>query len=213
MTTMTSPYTNGRKRPSLSEQINRLDGILDGLSDGLNDAVADAVKAAVGLAVKEAVQTVLKELLTNPAIVAKLHPPGVPLAAEPLAAPAPARKATTLSQRLSNGWRRVRGYAAEVGESCHEAMQRLRTYASELWHNAIGPVTALWTHREILWHFKGQILTALAIGLLMAVLACYAEPWINTVTSGIGGFVTTLAIQVGLWLRSLGKANDAEELA
>ena len=211
MTTMTSPYTNGRKRPSLSEQINRLDGILDGLSDGLNDAVADAVKAAVGLAVKEAVQTVLKELLANPAIVAKLHPPGVPFAAEPVAAAAPT--APKASERLRGWWQSARAYLAEVRESCHEAMQRLRTYASELWHNAIGPVTALWTHREILWHFKGQILTALAIGLLMAVLACYAEPWINTVTSGIGGFVTTLAVQVGLWLRSLGKANDAEELA
>ena len=75
MTTMTNPHTNGRKRPSLSEQINRLDSMLDGLSDGLNDAVADAVKAAVGDAVKEAVQTVLKEVLTNPVLLAKLQPP------------------------------------------------------------------------------------------------------------------------------------------
>src|SRR5947208_782729 len=102
MNTMTSPHANGRsKRPSLSEQINRLDSILDGLSDGLNDAVADAVKAAVAIAVKEA----LREILTSPAILAKLQPLPVATVAEP--APTPAPKRTTLSQRLSNGWQRV----------------------------------------------------------------------------------------------------------
>jgi hypothetical protein len=211
MTTMTSPHTNGRKRPSLSEQINRLDGILDGLSDGLNDAVADAVQAAVGLAVKEAVQTVLKELLANPAIVAKLHPPGVPLAAEPLAAPAPA--SPTASERLLGWWQRARAYLAAVRENCREPMQRLRTYLGGLWQKVAGPVTALWHSCDSLRPFKRQIWTAVCIGLLMAILACYASPWISAIVSGIGGFVTTLAIQVGLWLRNLGKANDAEEMA
>src|SRR6187401_3179123 len=70
--TMSAP-SNGSKRPSLSEQINRLDRTLDGLADGLNEAVADAVKDAVGTAVREAVQTVLKEVLLNPDVIAKLH--------------------------------------------------------------------------------------------------------------------------------------------
>ena len=43
---------NGRKRPSLNEQIERLDAILDGLSDALNESVAAAVRDAVGLAVQ-----------------------------------------------------------------------------------------------------------------------------------------------------------------
>jgi hypothetical protein len=106
----------------------------------------------------------------------------------------------------------VRRYAVQAKERCHEALQRLRTSVSDSCHQALGPVTALWTHREILWHFKSQILTALAIGVLMAVLACYAEPWITTILSGLGGFVTTLAVQAGLWLRSFGRPR-AQELA
>ena len=35
------------------------------------------------------------------------------------------------------------------------------------------------------------------------VLTSYAEPWISTVLSGMSGFMTTLAVQAGLWLRSL----------
>jgi hypothetical protein len=55
---LNSPHTNGRRRPSLADQINRLDNMLDGLSDGLNEAVADAVKIGIGTAVKEALQAV-----------------------------------------------------------------------------------------------------------------------------------------------------------
>ena len=60
---------NGRARKSLSEQIDRLDGILDGLAKGLTDAVADAVKQAVGLAVEAAVRGVLTEVLSNPSFL------------------------------------------------------------------------------------------------------------------------------------------------
>lgn len=66
-----TPSVNGRK--SLASQIDRLDGILDGLADGLNDAIAMLVKDAVTVAVKETVQSVMTELLTNPAILAKMH--------------------------------------------------------------------------------------------------------------------------------------------
>src|SRR6188474_1561824 len=73
MTITMNTSANDRKRPSLSEQINRLDKTLDGLADGLNEAVADAVKDAVGIAVREAVQAVIKEVLVNPDVIAKLH--------------------------------------------------------------------------------------------------------------------------------------------
>src|SRR4051812_30124658 len=71
---MTTLQINGRKRPTLSEQIQRLDTILDGLADNLNEAVAAAVKEAVGMAVKEAIQAVLNEVLSNPELLAKLRP-------------------------------------------------------------------------------------------------------------------------------------------
>ena len=64
---------NGRAgRKSLSEQIDRLDGILDGLAEALNGAVADAVKDAVGQAVheavREAVAATLQAVLADPAL-------------------------------------------------------------------------------------------------------------------------------------------------
>src|SRR5262245_32924726 len=71
---MSSLNTNGRKRPSLAEQLNRLDGILDGLADGLQEAVVTAVKEAVGLAVQQAVQAALGELLAHPALRERLRP-------------------------------------------------------------------------------------------------------------------------------------------
>jgi hypothetical protein len=64
MTTLaTRPGPNGRAaRPSLGDQLDRLDGILNGLSDALNESVTAAVTAAVGNAVREAVEAATREL-------------------------------------------------------------------------------------------------------------------------------------------------------
>ena len=212
MTTMTMPHPNGRKRPSLSEQINRLDSVLDGLSENLNDAVADAVKAAVGIAVKEAVQTALKEVLAHPTISAKLQPPTAPVNEPP---PGPSRKIPTrptLGQRLAAGWQQARGWAASVREACRSPLQTVRIFAGNLWHRSVSRLTAVRTIGELLWHFKFPALTALTVGVLMAVLVFFAGPWMAAVLSGIGAFVMTLAVQAGLWLRQLLKIN-ADELA
>src|SRR5271157_2019498 len=56
-------------RKQLSDQLDRLDGILDALSEGLNGAVTDATREGVRLAVKDAVI----ELLTDPTLRARLH--------------------------------------------------------------------------------------------------------------------------------------------
>src|SRR5438046_2718022 len=66
---MSTANLNGRRRPTLGEQIDRLDAILDGLADALNESVADAVRETVG----RAVQAALTELLTDPALPARLQ--------------------------------------------------------------------------------------------------------------------------------------------
>jgi hypothetical protein len=211
MTTMTSPHTNGRKRPSLNEQINRLDSVLDGLSENLNDAVADAIKAAVGTAVKEAVQTVLKEVFTNPALLAKFSVPSAPLG-EPIIAPARTMSPTPgLGKRLADGWQQTRTWISSFIESCRQPVQNLRNSARDLWRRGVERVTAFCAYGVLLRPFRNQILMALAIGMLMAILVCYASPWMAAVVSGIGGFITALTVQAGLWLRQLLK-SDAEEL-
>src|SRR5438128_1516955 len=62
----TRPGPNGRARPSLGDQLDRLDGILNGLADALNESVTAAVTAGVGQAVREAVETATRELATRP---------------------------------------------------------------------------------------------------------------------------------------------------
>jgi len=67
---------NGRARPSLGDQLDRLDGILNGLSDALNDSVTAAVSAVVGKAVREAVESATLEIVARPTppAAATTHP-------------------------------------------------------------------------------------------------------------------------------------------
>jgi hypothetical protein len=69
MTTLaTRPGPNGRvARPSLGDQLDRLDGILNGLADALNQSVTTAVAAAVGNAVRQAVEAATREMAARSA--------------------------------------------------------------------------------------------------------------------------------------------------
>ena len=59
----TATATNGKpQRKQLSDQLDRLDGIIDALAEGLNGAVADAAREGTRLAVKDAIV----EIMTNP---------------------------------------------------------------------------------------------------------------------------------------------------
>ena len=65
---VTRPGPNGRAaRPSLGDQLDRLDGILNGLSEALNESVTAAVTAAVGKAVREGVEAAARELAARSA--------------------------------------------------------------------------------------------------------------------------------------------------
>ena len=67
-TAVTRPGPNGRAaRPSLGDQLDRLDGILNGLSEALNESVTAAVTAAVGKAVREGVEAAARELAARSA--------------------------------------------------------------------------------------------------------------------------------------------------
>ena len=128
MTSTMNAAVNARRRPTLSEQIDRLDRTLDGLAEALNEAVADAVKSAVGAAVREAVQATLTEILTNPDVLARLRdvtaPP--PQHATPPPVPAPDRPGLRRAgswftglwrgavQRCAAVWGRCRALAALV---------------------------------------------------------------------------------------------------
>ena len=135
-----TPSMNGRK--SLASQIDRLDGILDGLAEGLYDAVAMLVKEAVTTAVKESVQAVLTELLTNPAVMAKIHAPQVDQEQSEPKEPKP-----TIRERLSWVWNMM-------GAGCNRLLDLCKPVAN---------VAA------VLIRFRQPILIALIVGLLCGV--------------------------------------------
>ena len=195
MTALMHPNTNGRKRPSLGEQINRLDQMLDGLSEGLNEAVADAVKAAVGNAVKEAVQTVLTKVLASNELRNRLLVPTADFASVP---PKETPKPLGLRQRLAGWLQRARNVVKAMQLAYVASGQKLAALSGEVrrW-----TLSQLWAGSECLAYFKLPLAVALTIGVTVGVGVWYGGPVMSSVISGVGGFVTTLAIQAGLWLR------------
>jgi hypothetical protein len=187
---------NGRVRPTLSEQIDRLDKVLDGLAEGLNEAVAAAVQAAVGVAVKEAVQAVLTEVLTNPALRAKLGAPATPATppGNEMRKPRLWERLGCMGKGLVAPLRAVKQAAAVVLHGCRKACRALFQRTRQ-------GCRSVWTRLALVRNFPVQFLTALAIGLSAGTAAYCAGPWLAASVSAAGGFATTLAVQAGLWLR------------
>jgi hypothetical protein len=190
MSETTMMTTNGRTRKSLAEQIDRLDGILDGLADGLNQAVAGAVKEAIGVAVREAVQAVLTEVTANPDLLARL---GVQQAAQTTADedepedPPQGPRRPRLTERLAGaaGW--VRGRVQATWQA-----------GATLAHQARQVVSVAWAYlTEPLRRFKGQVLLTLAVGVVIAVTAYLAGPWL----AAGAGFLGSVAAVAADWLR------------
>src|SRR3954454_11857967 len=90
----TATLTNNKpQRKQLSDQLDRLDGILDALSEGLNGAVADAAREGTRMAVKDAIV----EIMTDPTLRSKLREATAP---EPTAEPMPTTKKSGFWERL-----------------------------------------------------------------------------------------------------------------
>jgi hypothetical protein len=200
--------TNGRVRKSLAEQIDRLDGILDGLADGLNEAVVTAVKEAVGAAVQEAVRAVLTELLGNPDLLRMIRESLAPIIPADSHAPQPTKTNATVGASSAflnrcSAWTRARVLAAA---------RCLRS-----WRERVH--TGLYAARNGLrvgGHFVGRLwrplLIAVGIGGVVGVGAYLLGPWVATVTGGLAGFTTSLAVQSMQALRqALGRVASATD--
>jgi hypothetical protein len=160
--------------------------------------------------VKEAVQTVLKEVLTNPALLAQFPVPMATLA-DPVPASAPTNpKSDSLGQRLADRGRLARAWVANRPAVCWQSLQKLMSAAGQRWRRMITELKAVWTFAKLLRPFKYQLLASLTIGAVMAVLVYHAGPWLAAFNSGFGGFVTSLALQAGLWLRHLVQGEPQE---
>jgi len=112
---------------------------------------------------------------------------------EAAVAPAPVE---SLRTRLTRGLRRLGSWVGSgLRTLCHACGNRLR--------KARESVAAAWTRLQGVRRFKSQFLIALAIGTLLGVTAYFAAPWLAAAASGLGGFATTVLVQLGLWLRRM----------
>jgi hypothetical protein len=199
--------TNGQARKSLAEQIDRLDTMLDGLSEGLNEAVATAVKEAVGLAVEQAVQGVLREVLSNPELLARLGVSALPVAT---AVPATPQK-TTWKQRwlwVRNG---LTACLTSVRSACMRGLTSARVACGRRLQQVGGCVTGVWELVCQLGRFRNQLLVAVGVGMTVGTAAYVAGPWLAPLVSAVGGFAGALSLQAILNFRRLlyGRGIDA----
>jgi hypothetical protein len=205
---------NGHKRPTLSEQINRLDSILDGLADNLQEAIAHAVKDAVGLAVREAVEGVLTEVLTNPALQDKLRPQtalqdGLPvpaaaavIAQQPgwlrrllgVAGQSSGKIAVLAGQALAKVAQMARGGRAMVSARLAGVGRRLQALARGLRTLVTGLV-------EVACYARKPLLIALGVGASVGLVCYLAGPLVASAVSGLAGFVGSLLASAAQALR------------
>jgi hypothetical protein len=189
--------TNGRARPTLATQIDRLDSLLDGLSENLTEAVADAVRAAV----LTAVQTVLTEVLTNPEVLARLRdalPPATPATPKAALVSGP-----TMKERLAKVWSWLGAKVRSMVGGCQGGLNWLGQGAAHVQERVQKVGKAVWLRIRLLRHFRGKLLLALGVGVAAGVAAFLAAPWLAALLSGLGGFMTAVAVQGGVLLLRL----------
>ena len=186
---MTATLTNGRpQRKQLSDQLDRLDGLIDCLADALPEAVAGAFQEGARQAIREAIV----EVLTNPAMRALMAPAGIP--SVPVASDVPAEPKVSLRDRLKARFARLKSRVRATLASCRQRMAPERP--------VLRPATEfVRAAARLAWHWKLAIVVALGAGIATAAASYCSSHGLAAVLSGIGGTAITLAFQVGLWIR------------
>ncbi len=217
---MTAMLTNGQARKSLAEQIDKLDHLLDGFGDALNDSVTQAVKDAVGLAVQEAVTTVLREVLANPELLARLPNVTGNASVENAAAQTTSAPTLGLGQRLKQVGRWIGRKVAAVKQRCGQLLnaaiengtalcqalgsacrQRIARFRETILTGMRRSRQFVTEYAQVAWRLRRSLVAvavALGVGSAVAVAAFWCGPWVASAASGLGGFGTALAVQTGL---------------
>jgi hypothetical protein len=188
---MTTTIPNGRpQRKQLSDQLDRLDGIIDTLAEGLNKAVSDAAREGS----REAVKEILTELLTNPDVltlirstVGSMFPPPPPMR-ESEVPPAATKPAAAISA------------SATIAGRVAKAVKKVRRAVASCVSNAWGTVkeTARTVRRSP--RLKKAILIGTGIGVVTAIVAS-TNHHLASALSGAGAAATAVGVQIGCWFR------------
>jgi hypothetical protein len=183
----TTTAANGKPRKQLSDQLDRLDGIIDALAEGLNQAVADAAREGTRLAVKDAIV----EIMTNPELRAVLAPQ--------LPAPAPAAPAAPAPKK-PGAWDRIKQKLAAARAAAAGAVTRAKEAVIRRTVVAGDAVVALGRMTGETLPVRKVVLVGLGVGLVVGA-ACLVVPQTTAaVVSGIGAACTSVAVQTGNWL-------------
>ncbi len=172
------------QRKQLSDQLDRLDGLLDGLSEGLNQAVADAAREGTRLAVKDAIV----EIMTDPAQRAQLHQATAP---EPAPSPVP----------KPGFWARLKARTRQAVAAAVDTSSRLMAKAIGTGRK-VAEVTAEGVQAvRGLGSLKNLALVGVGVGLAVGVASFLAPHAVAAAVSGISGAIAATAIQLGVWTR------------
>jgi len=192
---MSNTVANHRpQRKQLSDQLDRLDGLIDCLADQLPQAVADATRDGV----RQAVRDVLAELLADPGVGARLRAALLPELAVGVTERERKPGAFALLKSAARAgvtrtMETVKAVATRVKRAVAVTRVRVRITLSR--------ITA--AYRTLTTAVPVGRFAVVAVGVGVAVAAAsYLVPHpVAAVVSGIGATVTAAAVQVGGWVR------------
>ena len=195
---MSTTTLNGKpQRKQLSDQLDRLDGIIDCLADALPDAVRDAVQEGT----KAALQQVLLELFRNPDTLAMLRQ-GIPLPAPSPAVETPAIPPTPPT--APSFWSRCRSAIIETTRRLRPTLAAVKAKVNDV-RATLTDVKrragATLKHFHWLGQFKRTLAVSLSVGVLVLAVSCLSHST-ATVLASLGTTVSCLAAQVAWWCRN-----------
>jgi hypothetical protein len=178
----TATMTNGKSRKQLSDEIDRLDGVIDVLAEGLPGAVTDACREGARAAVKDAIL----EIVTNPelrALLAPAQPAPATVVAAPELAPEPEPPTPGPWARIKAGLAAARDAVAARCKAARDAIAAAGTAAGEA-------IPA----RRIL-------LVGLGVGAVAGVACLVMPQTLAAVVTAVTTAATAVAVQAGTWLK------------
>jgi hypothetical protein len=196
---MSTATLNGKpQRKQLSQQLDRMDGIIDCLADALPEAVADACRDGA----KAAVQQAVTDLFARPEFLARFAELAArsaqTIAPVPVAVPA---TPTPPANARPSSWERMKAKLREWTAAVTGGVVTACTAVKAGVRTAAGTVAATARTLSNTLPVRRIVTVAVGVGLFTAAV-CYLCPhWLSAVIGGAGAACTAAALQVGSWLR------------
>ena len=200
---MSTSVLNGTpRRKQLSDQLDRFDGIIDALAGGLPEAVAAATRDGA----KEAIAQVLRELFTDPTVLAALRG-----CAPPVVSPSEVKPSawTRLKAAVRAAATRVRAVGKTTVDRVVDYMKPVVSVVTKRLRKVRAAVMATRHLFDLAWRVKRAVLVGLAVGVLV-LFACQLSHTAASVLAGVGAGLTAAVAHFGLWVRRTARRLASE---